>query len=290
MMKKKWIEIGFLLVLFQSCIRETYHETDCLSEIDFKMSDIPYVFHDNEGPDYAPYYRFTEQLNVFAFEGGKLRNSVVYDYQYCKDHPVISFSTVFGFYQFLFVANLFDPKVLDWSFEQGRLNAVFSILHNQEPSPLLIALNRLEFYKKQEMAVGLHLLISHLEIRLERPPAWVKGLEVNIRDVARTIDAQWKLRDTTHIQKVFPIENPDSGTFRFGINTFPTFPEHPAIVEMRLIGGEKISVLLVDDDRLHLTPGIITRLSIAFQDEGKVEIAVEVDGKWEIVDEGNIII
>ena len=281
---------GVILLLSAACLRENYNEEDCRKEVVFNMEDVPYVFQGDETVAYRPYYTFTESLNLFVFAEERLQNTNTYDYEYCRTHPMIPYYTQTGGQDFLFVANLYDPKELDWKFLNGELQAIFLILDNEEPPLLLAAKEKVDVQEEVLLPVELYLLVSRLEIRVDNPPAWMTGLDVNISNIAGTITSDFILGDTTHIFKHLEVSNLAASTFWSGINAFPTYPETPALLNIQLTGGAEISSILVDDDRLYLVPGIITRVNILFETENEVKISLEVDGKWEIVDGGHITI
>lgn len=281
---------GLMLLVSVACLREKYNEDDCRKEVLFQMQDVPYIFEGNDTVAYRPYYRFTESLELFVFEEERLQNTYRYDYEYCRSHSAIPCYIPVGKQNFLFVANLFDPKALDWSFVNGELQAVFSVIDHEEPSLLLIANETSVIRENISLPVELYLLVSRLEIRVDNPPAWMTGLDVSVSQVAGSITSDFVLGDTTHIFKHLEIGNPASAIFESGVNSFPTYPGTPALLAIRMTGTVEVSPILLDDDRLHLVPGIITRVNIFFESDTQMSISVEVDGKWEIVDGGHITI
>lgn len=281
--------IGVISLLTVACLRER-DEEECRREVIFKMEDVPYVFQGNETVGYRPYYMFTETLNLFEFTAERLQNTSVYDQEYCRNHSIIPYNAEIGEHFFLFVANLYDPKELDWSFVDGKLQAVFSILDNEEPPLLLAAQEMADIRENMLLPVELYILVSRLEIRIEKPPVWMTGVDVNISNVASSITSDFVLGDTTHIFKHLEMNDSAATTFWSGVNTFPSYPGTPALLSIQLTGIAEVSPILVDDDRLHLIPGEITRVNIVFETENQVKISIEVDGKWEIVDGGHIII
>lgn len=284
------IIIGLVLLLANACIREKYDADECRSQIDFVMLDVPYIFDGEEATGYGPYYNFTRQLELFVFSGQRLAASTRYNYQYCRDHRVIPYVTDYGEQYFLFVSNLYDPKELDWSFLDDSLKVVFRIVGNEEPPVLLADVVRATVDGADSIRVGLKMLVSHIEIRVENPPLWVTGLDVNVSNVAAAVTPELELSDTTHIFQQVRLDNQGPGTYVSGINTFPTYPGQTALLNIRLIGKQGVAPIIVDDDRLRLQPGVITRLNIRFETEEDIRVSVEVLGKWEIADEGHIII
>lgn len=278
---------GLLSLLLLSCLREKYSGEDCRQNIRFQMLDVPYVYHDEEAVSYRPYYTFTEQLNLFVFTEEQLYSTAEYDYEYCKTHPVIPYDLEGDRYTALFVANLFDPKELNWAFMDGQLKTWFSIVDYEEPPVLLAAKAMVEM---EEVPVEMRLLVSRLEIFLTNPPAWVTGLDLTVRNIAGSVSTDLVLGDTTHIRKQVWLDYEESGMYKFGLNTFPTYADQRALLTIGLLGASAASPILVDDNRLHLLPGFITRLNIDFGQDGKIVISVEVNGRWEVVDGGHIII
>ncbi len=281
---------GMILFLSVACLREDYNEEDCQKKVVFEMEDIPYIFQGNDTAVYRPYYKFVENLNLFVFAEERLQNIEIYNYEYCRNHPFIPYLTPIGERYFLFVGNLYDPKELDWKFIDGELQAVFSIIDHEEPPLLLTAKKKADIREEILLSIELYMLVSRLEVKVDNPPDWMTGLDVQVGNVAGSITADFILGDTTHIFKHLKVEHPVSDVFWSGINTFPTYPERAASLNIKLTGKTGISPFLVDDDRLHLVPGTITRVNILFETESQVEISVEVNGKWEIVDGGHIII
>lgn len=78
--------------------------------------------------------------------------------------------------------------------------------------------------------------------------------------------------------------------YRTGVNTFPTYPDLPALLNVRLVGTQAVAPIIVDDSRLHLIPGNITQIDIVFENEGHLKLSIEINGKWEVIDGGHIII
>lgn len=287
-MKKGFIS-GLIVMLLASCLHERYSGEDCRARLLFGMEDVPYLYENDGTVGYRPYYVFTEQLDVFLFDQERLAGSENFDYHYCRTHPVIPLETGINTRYYLFAANLYDPKELDWKLENGKLEAWFKIVDNEEPPVLLAATGRI-VPVKDSVHVALRMMVSRLEIRLTNPPRWVNGLDVTVRDIAATVGTDFSLKDTTHINKKIWFDNQGPGTYNFGVNTFPSFEQKRAILTLDLLGSTATSPILVDDSRLHLLPGAITLLNIAFDSEDKITVSIEINGKWEIVDEGNIII
>lgn len=285
---KRIVIIGILGCLLMACI----HEKPCSGgeSLSFEMKDVPYILDSTEVTNYRPYYTFTEKLDLFLFTYEKFWATLSYDYEYCRTHPVIPVATIPDCYVYLFVANLHDPKELGWSFENETLNVVFSIVDFEEPPLLLAATGDVRLCQEEAEPVELRLFVSRLEILVENPPSWATAIDVSIRNVAKTVTTDYVLGDTTHIFKHIPLENPDDGKYRTGVNTFPTYPGRPALVNLNLSGIGTAMPIVVDDNLLHLNPGVITRISLIFGAGGDLKIVIEVDGKWEIVDGGSIII
>lgn len=283
----RYIRIILIVVFAVSCLPEKYKGEDCLKEVQFVMKDVPYVFVDGEGVEYRPYYTFIEQLDLYLFAYQQLHESFKYDFAYCREHPIITPRVDYNSEQALFVANLYHPRELAWEYRNNQLEAVFSIIDFEEPPVLLAAIADVV---QETIPIELRMLISRLEIRLTNPPAWVTGLDVTVRNIAASVSTSYALQDTTHIRKQLFFDNQGPGTYQLGVNTFPTYSGNAAILTIKPFGVSETSPILVDDDRLHLLPGVITRLDIVYDTEEKITIAVEIDGKWEIVDGGSIII
>lgn len=281
--------IGGLLGLLSACIKEKYEAEDCRREVYFVMEDVPYVFQGDEAVGFRPYYTFTESLDLFVFSDEKIDETKKYTYAYCRSHPVIPLETGIRKKEFLFVANLYDQKDMSWSFVEDKLRATFFIRQYEEP-PVYLAAIRESLSCRDSLSVLLQMLVSHLNIRLINPPAQVVGLDVVVRDIAGSVTTDYQLGDTTHIRKQVFFTPTVENNYEFGVNTFPSYQDRAAVLSINLIGTEQTAPILVEDDRLHLYPGVITRLKIEFKTEQKITISVEIDGKWEIVDEGNIII
>lgn len=282
--------LGIILLCFTSCIREHYSDCDYPEHLAFEMLDVPYILDSDTVAGYQPYYAFTERLDVFAFGGKGLDSSAKYGYEYCRENPIIPWNIKPQDYTFLFVANLFDPKMLDWTYDNNRLAARFSILDHREPPLLLVATKEIVEGNASLVPVRLNFLVSRLEIRLDNPPAWVNGMAVSVTGTAGMITNNYVLGDTTYIYKNITVNNTGPGRYRFGVNAFPTYQGRSAILNIRLTGRDQVRPLIVDDSRLHLLPGVITRVDLLFDAQENVTVSIEVDGKWEVVDEGQIII
>lgn len=277
-----------LWVMLAGCLHEKYKGADCFREVAFEMKEVPYVFVDDEAVAYQPYYTFVEQLDLYVFADEQLHRNFIYDFAYCREHPVISETLDLNVREALFVTNLYDPQKLNWYFENDTLQAVFSILDYEEPPVLLAAIA--DIRHQSVVPVELRMLISRLEIKLVNPPAWMTGLNVMVRNVAGTVSTDYKLGDTTHINKQMFFENKGPGTYSFGVNTFPTYNGKAAVLSILPIGTEATAPILVEDSELHFLPGTVTRLNIVYDPKGDITLSIEIDGKWEIVDGGNIII
>lgn len=297
-----YLTISVLICLFTSCMDET--SCPCLEEAEviFDMKDIPYIFEGNETVGYRPYYSLVDRLNILTFQEQRLHTSSTYDYNYCKEHPDISMSLKPGSYHFLFVGNLFDHKMMNWKFtEAGKLEAIFRILDHREPDVYFVALSSANLYGFTELPLRLQMLVSRLEIKVVNPPEGVTGFDFSVHNIAREIivegknedsgkeiPVESKLNDTTSVYKTTEFQYAGPGEYWVGVNTFPTYKEFPALVDVQLKGSSKINQLVINDDRLVFRSGRIIRLSILFVTEDSVTVSVEVNGKWEIIDEGKI--
>lgn len=271
-----------------SCVREGDREYKCSGNVVFDMQDVAYVFLDDSVIGYRPYYEFTKQLDILAFRKGELERSVTFDYQFCRDNRLIPFVLPLDKYTFLLVANLYDPKAAEWHFQNGEFNVRLSILDHEEPPAYLASIKSTPRQLYTEVPVELKLLVSRLEIQLVNPQSWVTGVSVSVRDIAASITNDYVLDDTTSILKRIQIDNTGSGTYNLGVNTFPTYTGHAASLSVNLTGNSQIAQYVINDERLNLYPGIITRLQIGFDGIGGITVKIEIEGKWEIVDEGII--
>lgn len=297
-----YLMIGIFVCLFTSCMDEA--SCPCLGEakVTFDMKDIPYIFEGNETIGYRPYYTLVDRLNILTFRERCLDTAFVYDYNYCKGHPDISMFLKPGSYHFLFVGNLFDHKTMSWKFtETGKLEAIFRILDHREPDVYFVALSSANLYGFTELPLRLQMLVSRLEIKVVNPPEGVTGFDFSVHNIAREIivegknedsgkeiSPESKLNDTTSVYKTTEFKYAGPGEYWVGVNTFPTYEELPALVDVQLKGSSKINQLVINDDRLVFRSGRIIRLSILFVTEDSVTVSVEVNGKWEIIDEGKI--
>lgn len=281
--------IGGMMLLAAGCLPEKYKGDDCRRQFQFVMNDVPYAFVNEEAIGWRPYYTFVEQMDLYVFKGEKIGQAARYTFDYCREHPVIPFAVDYDEQTSLWVVNLYDSRELDWRFDRGRLQARFSILNYEEPPVLLAAISPID-WNRDSVAVDLRMLVSRLEIRLTNPPSSLSGLDVTVRNVAASVTTDFVLGDTTHIQKYLFFDAQQAGEYNFGVNTFPTYPDQAALVSIFPIGTSGVAPILVEDERLHLLPGVVTRLELIFDAEGKIDIKVEVDGKWEIDDGGHIII
>lgn len=284
---KRYVWIVVIALFSFGCLPEKYKGDDCRKEVQFVMQDVPYVFIDGEAVEYRPYYTFIEQLDLYLFSDQQINQSSKYNFAYCREHPVISRNMDYNCEEALFVANLYHPRELSWFYREGQLEAEFSIVDNEEPPVLLAAITKLA---GDTVPVELRMLVSRLEIRLTNPPGWMVGLDVTVKNIAAAVSTGYSLQDTTHINKQLFFDNQGPGTYSFGINTFPTYSGSAAIVSITPIGTSETSPILVEDGRLHLLPGVVTRLDIVYENDEKITIAIQIDGKWEVVDGGHIII
>ena len=289
MMKVVWIVSGFVLLLLAGCLREEYRGDDCLRDEHFVMKDIPYVFVGKEAVDYRPYYTFVEQLDLFVFSEQRLGQYASYNFVYCREHPVITREVDDNRRDALFVANLYSPKELQWNFRTGHLEAVFSILDYEEPPVLLAAITDIAS-RRDSVPVELRLMVSRLEIHLVNPPSWLVGLDVRVHNIAGTVSTDYVLGDTTHIHKALFFDHQGSGTYLFGVNTFPTYSGKAALLEITPLGMSGTAPILVEDESLHFLPGVITRMEMVYDADEKITISIRSDDKWEVMDGGSIII
>lgn len=271
-----------------ACVREGDREYTCPGNVLFDMQDVAYVFQNDSAIDYRPYYEFARQLDILAFRNGGLDTSVIYDYQFCRDHQLIPFSLPLDQYSFLLIANLFDPKAIEWSYEKNELSVKLSILDNEEPPIYLASIKSTPRQFYTEVPVVLKLLVSRLEIELINPLPWVTGVRVAVRNIAASITNRYVLSDTTSIFKNIQIDNTGPGTYHLGVNAFPTYEGQAASLSINMIGNQQIAQYVINDELLHLYPGIITRLQIEFNNSGAITVNIEIDGKWVVVDEGII--
>lgn len=288
MVKYVWI-IGGIALLAMGCLREHFRGEDCRYEVHFVMKDVPYAFLNEEIVGYQPYYTFIEQLDLYVFADQRPGQTAVFDFAYCREHPVITRSVDYNSHEALFIANLYSPREVSWSYGDGQLEAVFSIIDYEEPPVLLSAIVNINPHQ-DSVPVELRMLVSRVEIKLVNPPAWLIGLDVLVSNVAGTVSTNYVLGDTTHIQKRLFFDNQPGASYQFGVNTFPTYAGKNATLSITPIGVSETSPILVEDSRLNLLPGVITRVDIIYDANEDITIGIEVNGKWEIVDGGNIII
>lgn len=285
-----------------SCIDD---KCGCLPEegIAFIMKDVAYLFEGDEAVGYRPYYTLTDRLDILAFQESRRDTTFSFDYAYCKDHLIIPVRLKKGNYQFLFVANLLDEKAMSWNIASGaELKASFRIVENREPAVYLATIRTAALGTTSQLPVELRMLVSRLEMKVVNPPEWIRGLDFSVEHIAgriiigETVPAEFseiflfreELRDTTFVYKTEKLSYTGPGEYWVGINTFPTYENFPALVEVKLKGENRVSQLVIDDRRLNFRSGRITRLSIEFTTESTVSVSVEVNGKWEVIDEGEI--
>lgn len=287
---KKWLIGWGIVLLCLACMEE--NDCPCLKNIavDFEMLDIPYVLEGKEEPGYRPYYVLTNRLDILAFRGTLLDTTAAYGYDYCREHPLIPFPLRAGSYELLFVANLSDHRALSWDFEGNRLQVMFRLVDHEEPPVYLADRKAPDVYEPIVLPVALRMLVARLEVEIVNPPAWVKGVKLHISRIAASMTLDGTLRDTSSIDKEVEWTHTGEGSYGIGVNTFPTYLEEPALVDVQLQGNNRADPLIIDDDRIHFVPGKIIRLSVVFESENRVSVSVEVDGKWEVIDEGEIII
>lgn len=275
--------------LTSGCLKEKPEGENCSRRISFVMKDVPYVYSGEEAVGYRPYYTFVEQLDLYVVAGQKPVKAGEYGFDFCREHPVITERLDLDASEVLFAANVFDSKMLHWDDREGELHAYFSIIDHEEP-PMILAASAKAGGKRDSVGVELRLLVSRLEIKLVNPPEWVRGLEVTVDRISETVAVDYSLGEATYIRKQLLFDRQGADAYLYGVNTFPSYQDNPAIVKIDLLGAEPVAPILVDNDRMHLWPGIITRLDLIFDDRGKVAVEIEVEGKWEIVNGGSIII
>lgn len=293
---------GLLLLALGGCIND---KCDCRTrgDIAFIMKDVAYLFEGNEVVGYRPYYTFTDRLDILAFREKERDTTFCFDYAYCKDHPVIPVKLAAGSYQFLFVANLLDEKAMSWNRTPAeKLSASFRILENKEPAVYLAAIQSADVWADNQIPVELKMLVARLEMKVINPPQWVTDMEFSVEHIAGKIII-WEtfpseisenflegeeLQDTTYVYKSVKLDPTGSDEYWTGINTFPTYEGFPALVDVRLKGENRVNELIIDDRRLTFRSGRVTRVNVEFTTENTVSVSVEVNGKWEIIDEGEI--
>lgn len=286
-MKHYRLIIGIVWLL-TACIDD--QNCGCMEkgEVRFDMEDVAYVFEGEDVTDLQPYNRVTDLLNIFAFRREQLDTVAEYGYAYCQEHRIIPLTVRPGSYDFLLVANLFDRKVMSWEYADGELTAWFRIAGHQEPPLYLAAIQPATVYGQTDKSVQLQMLVSGLEMQIINPPKWIEGFDFRVRHIAGQVSNRLELRDTAVIDKSITITPETSRVIRMGISTFPTYPDIPAIVDIRLKGRSQINQLVVNDERIVFRPGRIVRLAVEFEGESAVKISVEIHNKWEVIDEGNI--
>lgn len=287
---KRYVGIVFGILLITSCLDDK--DCGCFRQTDlgFEMKDIVYSY-DEDGAvlEYQPYYRATNRLDVYTFKGEVLDSVAFLNHDYCREHPVIPWNAGPGNYTFLFIANLLDVNALTYLWDaQKNLEVWLNIVNHEQPPGYLLALNRVDVYGSQKVPVELKLLISRLEVEVLNPPQWVTGFNFTVQNVARAINDKLVLRDTTSIDQYQPLQYTESGVYRVGINTFPTYSDYPAVVTVKLAGRADIKPLVIEDNRMVFRAGRIIRLIVEFKPEGTVKIFLNVSNKWEVIDEGKI--
>lgn len=195
-----------------------------------------------------------------------------------------------GLYSFLFVANLYDQEGLGWTFENGLLEAVFSIRNHEEPPVFLVSNDTATKYRADTVPVQLQMLVSRFEIQVENPPAWVTGLDVSLSRVAASVTSGFVLGDTTYIRKQISLDAQGGEYLPDRCKYFSDLSGSACLLNVRLVGTQAVAPIIVDDSRLHLIPGNITQIDIVFENEGHLKLSIEINGKWEVIDGGHIII
>lgn len=286
-MKYYWL-IGWMALFMVSCLDDKDCGCAATTEVFFEMKDVAYIFDGNEIVGLQPYNRVTDRLDIFAFKKEVLDSIAVYDYEYCQNHTVIPYVSKPGSYTFLFIANLFDRKALHYEITPEKMTAWLRIMDHDEPPVYLVDIQPAIVFGQVFSAVELQMLVSRLEVQVINPPAWVEGFHFIVSHIAARINNYNELQDTTSIYKTVPISLVTANKAWVGINTFPTYPGIPAVVSIQLRGGGNINQLVINDERLVFRSGRIIRLSVEFEGESSVKISLNINDKWEIIDEGKI--
>lgn len=286
----KYIVTVILLVFVcSSCIREDDCPCTEGNTLEVEMKPVPYILEGDSVVGVLPYHRFVNRLDLLIFRNGKQDTGAVFDYEYCLEHPVIPLQLRPGKYDFLFAGNLLDHKALMWQFtEDGRLEARFSILDHQEPPLYLVSTDKTDFLFPAVLPVQLHIIVARIEVKLVNPPTWITGLDFTVSNIAKEVTDLGVLRDTTSLSKSIGVDYTGPGVYYVGLNAFPTYPGHPATVNVRLKGADRVSQFVIDDTRMTLQISRILQVSIEFETENDIKVSVEVNGKWEVIDEGKI--
>lgn len=286
---QKLLGMGVFVLLFFGCIRESSDPT-CDYTILFDMKEVPYTIKNTDTVDYLPYYHFLTQLNLLTFQNDKLYSISEYDYEFCKQHSVIPFNTDIYDNVYLFLANLFDERALSYSVKDGNLDAVLSIIDHQEPPVYLVASGKVNSETESIVPVDLRMLVSRLEVQVDNPLKWMTNMQIGVDRIAGKISGNFVLSDTTYIVKHLEIDPVGGKTNFLAINTFPSYPDKPAIVNFYFTGkGGREFTYNIKDDLFRFLPHTITLIRFGFGGtEEDVTISVSVNGKWEILDEGHI--
>lgn len=275
--------------MFTSCMKED--ECPCVTRgvVDLRMGNVPYWFMGGDTVQFVPYYVLTNELDLLVFRNRKLDELFSYDYEFCRENEVIPLEFGSGRYDFLFMANIADDRLVSWFYNSNnQLDARFVINDNREPPVYLAFVGDVDFYHPEVLPVVLKMLVSRIDISLVNTPEWVTGIDVTARNVAREVTIGGVLRDTTSVMKQVTLGEVLNGAHRVGVNSFPTYPGIPALVNINLKGGGRVSTLVVEDERLELLAGQVLRINLEFQAEGNVTVSLDFNGKWEIIDEGQI--
>lgn len=302
-MKRILFPLLSLFMLGSACTDDSECPCPGESAVGFEMEDVAYIFEGEEATGYGPYYFFTDLLDIRVFKQKRADTLFSYDYNYCRKHNVIPVRLSPGSYDFLFVANLLDTKMLSWKYtDSGKLTANFHLSDHREPPVYLAAIRQANVYRPVELPVELQMLVSRLELKLVNPPAWITGFRFVVRHIAGKIEIsgagekngrkenvlEIELKDTASVYKTAGLEYTGPGEYWVGVNAFPTYDDSPAIVDVKLLGREKTAQFVIEDDRLKFEPGRIIRVSVLFEAENKISVSIEIAGKWEVIDEGKI--
>lgn len=270
-----------------ACVREGDRSYTCQHTWKLDMLPVPYVLEQVDTVGYKPYYEFVNTLDILCFQEGKIVDKATFDYEYCRNTPVIVFQNDVAQPAFLLVANLLDPKAMSWTFDNGRLGAEFTILNHREPSVYLAAVA----YGKEEseIPVQLNMLVAHLVVEVVNPQSWMKDVVIRVENVVGKITTNYQYRDTTYIEKSAPL-NEDGINSTVGINTFPTYPGHSAQLSISFRGDKATANYVIANNQVYFTPHGVIYVRIVFEDVNSIKVFMTVNGKWQIIDEGHIVI
>lgn len=102
------------------------------------------------------------------------------------------------------------------------------------------------------------------------------------------ISVMYALWDTTSIEKSVPLIRNEKDCYWTGINSFPSCPGHPAIVNILLRVENRARAYSIEDDRLHLQSARSIRLNRRYDGDEILEVGLDVNGEWDERDEGQI--